>query len=86
MSPLQINLLLHVYAIAKPFDHPDKPIYQKEKNNFVARKLIKEDPESACGYSMLPRGYALIKMLLNTPLPELTTVFVDPRTKEVIKA
>ena len=84
MSPLEINLLLHIYAIAEPFNHPDKPIYERTKAKYLSLGLIEESSEAACGYGLTSRGFAFIKLLLSTPIPEeqTVTVYVDPRTGE----
>lgn len=84
MTVLEIRLLLHVYAVAEPFDHSDMPIYQQTKNKFISLGLIEEDKDMACGYSLLPRGKAFIKMLLTTPLPIESVTFIDPRNHETI--
>jgi hypothetical protein len=83
MSPLEINLILHIYAIAEPFTHPNAPAYAKAKARFLNLDLIKQSECAACGYTLTPKGKAFVQILLSTPIPVEKTVFVDPRTNEV---
>ena len=80
LSPLKINLLMHIYSIAEPFDHPDAPAYVSAKREFLEHNLIFADHDFPCGYKLTPRGKAFIKMILATPLPEEQLAFIDPRT------
>jgi hypothetical protein len=84
LSPLKINLLLHIYAIAGPFDHPDRPIYEQTKEEFLYHELVVIDTSRKCGYRMTEKGDVFIKMILSTPLPEVLTKFIDPRTGEPV--
>lgn len=85
LTPLKLNLLMHVYAIAEPFNHPDAPAWYSARSELVMNNLIDVSNKSPCGYSLTQRGRAFVKLILSTPMPEYITVYVDPRTTEVIK-
>lgn len=70
LSPLKINLLLHIYAISAPFNHPDAPAYVEAKKEFVNNELVYET-DTPCGYALTRKGEVLIDSLLNTPMPVL---------------
>ena len=83
LTPLKINLLLHIYSIAAPFTHPDKPIYEMAKEEFIHHSLA-ERSDHGCGYRILPRGVAFVNMILATPLPLESEVFIDPRNGTIV--
>lgn len=74
LSPLKINLLLHIYAIASPFNHPDDSAYEQAKLEFVLNELAYEDKTSRCGYKLTRKGEILVAGILNTPMPVLQYV------------
>ena len=74
MSPLDIETLLHVYAIAMPFPHPSRA-HSQTVQTFLQHDLIVVDDERPCGFRITGRGEKLVDMLCNTPLPQ----YCDPR-------
>ena len=80
LSPLKIELLLHIYCKPVPFDHPPAKAYGDAKEEFFDRGLIAVDNTKPCGFYLTERGKAFIRLILATPLPEHSNVFVDPRT------
>ncbi len=83
LTPLKINLLLHIYAIAEPFNHPDRPIYEQAKEEFIHHNLAQRS-EHGCGYKITKRGVAFVNMILATPMPEEVTDYIDPRTGQTV--
>ncbi len=73
LSPLKVNLLLHIYAIAAPFNHPDAPAYAQAKREFVDNELAFEI-DTPCGYKLTRKGEVLVDAILNTPMPVLQFV------------
>lgn len=73
LSPLKINLLLHIYAHATPFDHPNTPAYKQAKDEFLANEIAFEDA-TPCGYRLTRKGEVLVDAILNTPMPVLQFV------------
>lgn len=71
MSPLEIEVLLHVYAIPSPLERNPKEALMR----FLVNDLIVEDVARGCGYRTTHRGDKLVEMICNTPLPE----YFDPR-------
>lgn len=83
LTPLKVNLLLHIYGIASPFTDPNMPIYEKAKEEFIHHSLA-ERSDYGCGYRILPRGVAFVNMILATPLPLESEVFIDPRNGTIV--
>lgn len=75
-SPLEINALLHHYALVGPYPHPSRA-YDNALESFRVEKLMYSDT-----LKLTPRGLALVKMFCATPLPDAS--FTDPRTGERI--
>ena len=78
LTPLKIELLLHIYALAEPFDHPNGPAWEEAKHEFLQNVLAVYTPETECGMRLTRKGRMFIKMILATPLP--LESYVDPRT------
>lgn len=76
MTPLHIELVLHYHAIPEQHPRHNAPAVIKYTRDLLAVGLI-EEHSSASGYTTTLRGEAYIRMLLNTPLPEVR--YVDPR-------
>jgi len=73
LSPLKINLLMHIYAIPGPFDHPDAQAYKQAKKEFVTNEIAYET-DTPCGYKLTRKGEILVDAILNTPMPVLQYV------------
>lgn len=86
MTPYEINLLLHIYAIAE--DHPDEkkrpPVYQPTIDAFISEKLIEPCPVCAPPgypnkkYSLTARGRAYVGFVMAVPLPTMTWQLPTP--------
>ena len=85
LSPLNLNILLHLYAIAEPMHHPDLIVYTEAKEELIFHGLIRYDHESPNSYSMTKKGIAFVHLILSTPLPQKLDAWIDPRTKEIIE-
>jgi hypothetical protein len=84
LSPLKIELLLHIYCKPVPFDHPPAKAYGDAKEEFFDSGLIAVDDTKPCGFYLTERGKAFIRLILATPLPEPSNNFIDPRTGEPV--
>lgn len=74
-SAHEVCTLLHVYALARPFD--DAPATQAALNRFLHAELIQRTTEATSGYSLTDKGETLVQMILHTPMPEVR--YCDPR-------
>lgn len=83
MSPLEIEVLLHIYAIAEPWPRPSEA-YAAAIKKFIVLGVVRADSRSDSGYRTTSRGDAWVTSICATPCPRLKSVFVDPRTDEVI--
>lgn len=74
MTPLQIVMMLHYYAIAEPYAyrdpcHANSEAVRKQRDRLVSFELIEPDPNSRSGYRATERGVAYVEALERTPLP-----------------
>lgn len=74
LSPLKINLLMHIYALRIPFDHPDAPAYREAKNEFIKNEIAYEEETAPCGYKLTRKGEVFVDAIINTPMPVLQYV------------
>lgn len=89
MTPLQIKMMLHYYAIAEPYakDDPDHACSRAvfEQRGFLIREnMIVEDCAADSGYRVSPRGEAYIDALCKMPLPMSVWVMPPPQTEQQI--
>lgn len=83
LTPLEITMLLHIYAIAEPIPDVIFPAQKETLRTFERDGLIVVNVESNSGYSVTARGKKLVHMLCNTPYPQpANPQWVDPRTGE----
>lgn len=71
-----MEFLLHSYHSSLPYPRP-YPTHLEGRDWLLVNGLIRTDPCRADVYDCTPRGNLLVRMLLDTPLPELK--YVDPR-------
>lgn len=72
MTPLEINLLLHVYARAGEIENRDAPAVREALTEFLRSDLIELREVHEPGhhpFKILPRGQAMVDHLCETPLP-----------------
>lgn len=78
MTPLQIKMMLHYYAIAAPYskedeDHANSPAVTEQRewllNADMLRYSSKSSSESSSGYEVTERGEAFVDALCSLPLP-----------------
>lgn len=77
LTVLQINMMLHYYAIAAPYaerhpEHARSHVMMMQRSALVSSNMLKADPESPSGFKPTDRGVAYVKRLTHTPLPEQT--------------
>jgi len=80
MTPHEINVLLHIHAIAEPFK-PDSPAYEEAIESFTINGMIYKTDSSGSGYKTTKFGDAMVNMLCETPL----TVPADPRKQRGVE-
>jgi hypothetical protein len=82
MCPLQVKILLHVYAGANT-----PPELSPAAEHYIAwslaEGLMEPVDRERRTYRLLPRGEALVRMILATPLPY--PAFIDPRTGKMVR-
>lgn len=83
LTPLQINLLLHYYAIAAPFDpqRDDAPAVRTQLTELLMLGLIDPDAGSPSLYRVTDKGRAHVEALCSLPLPECKWT-TPPRKQE----
>lgn len=74
MTPLQLQMMLHYYAIAEPYacrqsDHANSPEVMRQREELIVDKLIEVVLTSFSGYQCTARGKAYVEMLCAMPLP-----------------
>jgi hypothetical protein len=72
MTPLEIELLLHVYARAGEIENRDAPAVRDALTNFLRDDLIALKQVHEPGrhpFEIMPRGEALVGHLCDVPLP-----------------
>lgn len=78
-SPLHIQVILHIYAIAEPLEKsfPMSSVLAEILDFCQHWKIIEKDSVALNGFRILPRGVKWVEMLCETPLP--IQQWVDPR-------
>ena len=74
MSPLQVTLLLHIYAICEPIPGVLNAAQQEILKEMIRLGLIKEDITASSGYVITLRGRALVQNILATKVPDIVQV------------
>lgn len=81
MSPLFINILLHIYSRPEQIEDLDYPAQQDCIRNMLLDDLIvinpAEVPELDHDFKITDKGIAFVKMICSTPQPVL--LYIDPR-------
>lgn len=78
MSPLEINVLLWIYARPTDFDQPS-PAATEAHHMFLRSGMIEKDTDED-RWVCTVAGLKLVDMLCKTPFP--VNVWIDPRTKQ----
>ena len=83
MTVLQIQMLLHYYAIGAPYaandiEHRNSPAVQQQRDQLLQWQMIVSDNQSPSGFKILPRGLCFIDHLKRLPLPQETTSWKMP--------
>ena len=69
MSPLQIELLLHIAARNERIPGEQHPSQHDSLIGFLDEKVITRSPSRVCGFELTERGEAYVRFLLALPLP-----------------
>jgi hypothetical protein len=87
ITPLHIELIIHVTCTREPIPHPEAPAVTDYLNDLQKWHLIAPTIYNApSGWDSLEAGRVFVRMLCDTPIPERFTKvsYRDPRTaKEV---
>lgn len=74
MSPVEIKILLHIYACVEPYTEPESPhCIMTVKKTLQDYGLIDRADYPKCTAA----GKKMVDMLMDTPIP--VNVWVDPR-------
>ncbi|MPZ19536.1 MAG: hypothetical protein GEV06_16690 [Luteitalea sp.] len=83
MTPLQIQMMLHYFAIAAPYAERDpahafSPAVVGQRGDLIRSGLLRVD-DSPSGYEVTARGRAYVEALKRVPLPGQQWVAVWPK-------
>ncbi len=62
MTPLEITMLLHFYAIVTPFRNMEYPAQQRIVNKFLEQELVFFD-DALCVHRTTPKGDKLVEFI-----------------------
>lgn len=79
MTPLQIKMMLHYYAIAEPYSardlcHANSSAVHEQREFLVNCGMLRINDSSDSGYEVTDKGQFYIEYLLSVPVP--STKFV----------
>ncbi len=82
MTPLQIQMMLHYYAIAEPYacrqpEHANSEAVHQQRHSLICDELLETDPGSPSSFRVTERGLAYVKALKDMPLPIKKWVMPD---------
>lgn len=82
MTPLQLTMMLHHYAIAEPYakgdpDHANSRAVREQRQLLINDELIEPDEMSGSGFRATDRGRAYVEALCAMPLPVKKWVMPD---------
>jgi hypothetical protein len=82
MTPLQIRMMLHYYAISAPYavdnpQHADSLAVREQRQRLINDELIEPDETSGSGFRATDRGDAYVEALCAMPLPIKKWVMPD---------
>lgn len=83
MTPLEIQLLLHIYGCRSPIENVGAPAQRAALAMFEREEAIKrdkDDPTNAHGWKLAARGQAFVDRLLAMHLPE--AIWIDPKAPQ----
>lgn len=74
MTPLQLTMMLHYYAIAEPYalrqpEHAGSAAVRDQRHELVMLELLRPVCGNASGYEVTDKGRAFVDALKSTPLP-----------------
>ena len=83
MTICDIETLFHyrTHIVTEPHPRLNAPAVQRAIETWITHGCLR--PENG-GYVTTPKARAYIGMLCDTPLPELQTSWVDPRTGDPV--
>ena len=86
MSPMMMQLLLHVHTTPEPFPYPHTKTLRNMTHQLVVAGAIEADKATndcpTSGYRTTPLGMAWIKVILRTPVPKVA--YLDAKGDVVI--
>lgn len=81
MTPYEISLMLHFYAIREPWKETHNDLYHETVEAFLHARLIQKD-EASDIYVTTTKGSAFVSQLMKVEIP--VAAWVDPDTGEFI--
>jgi len=92
MTPVQIEVLLHVYYNLEPYPKNSSKSVLAALNHLNENVLIEihTAPESSTVLAeykstITARGEAMVTLLTQVPFPKLISRYIDPRTNEEVQ-
>ena len=85
VTPSDLKILIHYFVSPSPHPRIEAPAVKEATERFLSDGILEynsEDGVCADGYRVTGTGKAWIKMILDTPYPELA--FIDPRTNRLV--
>jgi hypothetical protein len=85
MTPLQIQMMLHYYALVGPYAgddyrHANSPAVLSQRTELMVLGLLDTDGSRPSGYCVTDRGRAYVLALCDMPLPVKTWVMPSALT------
>jgi hypothetical protein len=82
MTPLQIQMMLHYYAIAEPYacrqpEHAHSGATKDQRLQLIAWDLLEFTPDKPSSYTPTEKGVAYVQALCDMPLPIKKWVMPD---------
>ncbi len=80
MSPLKIRIMLHYYAIPRPYDGTARAgqfISELVADGLLASAIVSSPQPGDRDYNLTPRGEAYVEALIEMPLPIETWVIPE---------
>lgn len=74
MTPLQIFMMLHYYAIAEPYalrhpEHAESPAVREQRVLLISDGLLSREHGDVRGYRVTERGKAYVETLMAVQVP-----------------
>ncbi len=75
LSPLEVEILLHIYCGPSRFENDHTEVYASTIKTFLTGNIIAAAGDTENGYRVTERGDCWVQAILSTPMPR--AVYVD---------